>query len=64
MGSGRSLSGIGTVVSGSFRGEEALALIVGYFEVLLEHGPCLFDLGEFAPVVGCVSEDTRFLQDD
>jgi hypothetical protein len=64
LGRGRGLGGIGTVVSGSFRGEEALALFVGYFEVLLEHGPSLFEWGEFMPVAGCVGEDIRFLQDD
>ena len=41
LGSGRSLSGIGTVVSGSFGRDEALALVVGDFEVLLKLGPSL-----------------------
>ena len=50
------------MVSGSFRGEEALALVVGYFEVLLEHGPSLLELGEFTLVAGGVGEVTRSLQ--
>ena len=48
LGRGRGLGGIGTVTSGSFGGEEALALVIGDFEVLLELGPSLLEWGVYA----------------
>ena len=57
----RCLGGIGVVVSGAFRGEEALLLIIGHLEMFLEIGPSLLNGGEFTPVRGFISEATRFL---
>ena len=61
---GRCLGGIGVVISSAFRGEEALSLIIGHLKMFLEIDPSLLNGGDFTPVVGFISEDTRFLQDN